>query len=186
MRALIAAAAILSLSNGARADSARRVSVGLFGGYAAEGKTIAIGGASYYRTGVGVRAGVSLPKLYLGIAFTHHLGSHDVAESRGLSFDARYNSTLVGPEIGYDGRWSTHAWLRPYLGGGVLYEYSRTTLNGAVVDRSHVRGQFTLGFLAAYQLDNLFFGVDARAILSPFGDPTRWTPGVYVTAGFAF
>lgn len=182
MRWLALAGVLIALPTGAEP----RYSVAAIGGYASEGRTFAIGGTSAYRLGFGVRAGVSLPKLYLGAMVTHHLGMHDIATSPGLSYDARYSTTLFGPEIGYDAPASRHLRLRPYLGGGPLYERSRTTVNGSVSDASHFRGFVTVGVVATYALGDAFVGVELRGVLSPFHDVTRWTPGAFATVGYAF
>lgn len=176
--------AIILCASHARAE--RIYSVAVVGGYALEGRTIAVGTTSAYRAGVGVRAGVSFPKLYLGLAFTHHLGTHQVASGAGSSFDARYSSTLVGPEVGYEATVSPRVTLRPYFGGGVLYEYSRTTLNGSEFNDSHARSYVTFGLASAYHVDRAFLGLELRGIISPFSDPRKWTPGAFATIGYAF
>jgi hypothetical protein len=155
-------------------------------GYAAEADAIWVGAPSKYRYGVGVRAGVSIPKLYLGAAFVQYTGFTDRARGPDSSYDSTHRTTLFGPEIGYDAAIGSHLLLRPYFGGGVLFEYGRTTVQGITVNDDHFRVHLTPGLLFAAQVSALTFGVDLRVVVSPLGAPVKWAPGAFATVGVRF
>ncbi len=192
MRAAAAIAiALLLCAAPAGADPARIYSVGIIGGYAAEADTWwnAIHGereVSKYRHGFGVRAGVSIPKLYLGLALAHHFGTTDTGRGTGSSFEGRYHTTLFGPEIGYDARFGRYFMMRPYVGAGVLYEYARTTVQGVQANDDQLRFHVTPGLIVAGHIGNVIVGVDLRVVVSPLNAPMKWAPGGFLTLGYSF
>jgi len=194
MRALLAAALLLLTTSAAHADGERTYSVSAMGGYAGDAVALwtDVAGRSptetpnLYRYGFGVRAGVSIPKLYLGAALVHHVGYTESGRGVGSSYDARYHQTLFGPEIGYDAHFGQYFMIRPYVGAGVLFSYSRTTVSGVQKNDDAFRFHITPGFLFGVRTGNVTFGVDLRAVLSPIDVPEHWAPGVFGTVGVAF
>jgi hypothetical protein len=181
-----AALAFVLVALPARADSSRTYSVGATVGYASELESIADNTVSKYRVGVGIRAGVSIPKLYLGVAFAHHFGTTESARGVGSSYDANYTSTLLGPEIGYDAAFGDLFMLRPYIGGGVLFERARTKVLDTEKNDDHYRWHITPGLLWTANVGALMLGVDFRVVVSPIVEPVKWAPGAFGTIGARF
>lgn len=192
LRAAAASAIALSLiAAPASADSDRIYSVGVIGGYASEADvwwdTVrGMSSVSKYRYGLGVRAGISFPKFYAGLAFAHHFGTSQTGRGVGSSFDTRYHTTLFGPELGYDASFGRYFMMRPYVGAGLLFEYSRTTVQGVEANDDQFRFHVTPGLIISANIGKFMIGADLRVVVSPLDQPVKWAPGAFLTLGYRF
>lgn len=192
LRASVAAAlALLLIAAPASADPDRIYSIGAIGGYAAEADVIydaaqGHSAVSKYRYGVGVRAGISFPKFYAGLAFTHHFGTSQIGRGVGSSLETRYHTTSFGPELGYDALFGRFFMMRPYVGAGLLFEYSRTIVQGVEANDDHFRFHVTPGLITAAHFGKFMIGVDLRVVVSPLAQPVKWAPGAFLTLGYRF
>jgi hypothetical protein len=181
--------AVALLSTEAAAESPElptSISIGAFGGYAAEAQSIWASNPSAYRWGFGVRAGVSIPKFYMGLAFAHHAGTSVDATGVGNLYKLRLRTTMVGPEVGYDAHFGSHIVLRPYVGAGLLFAYSRTELVGSEYVDDRLLLHVTSGLVTSYRIGNVFFGADLRVVVAPIVEPKEWAPGAFATVGYVF
>lgn len=161
------------------------------GGYGAEVGALNGSFDSAYNLGVGARAGVAVPKLYVGLAFLHHLGTSEAGQGAGVEYASTRRVTMVGPELGYDARLSARVSLRPYLGAGYLSYARRSSVRGgsglgATHDSSDYGLYLASGLVARAHFGGAFVGADLRVVVYPVNDPIRWAPGLFATCGYAF
>ncbi len=175
---------LLSIATPASAEHIYSASANF--GYAAEIDAIGNSKPSNYRYGFGLRAGVSFPKLYVGLSFARFVGLVDVARGPGSSYESTHRTWLFGPEVGYDAPLGRYFVLRPYLGVGALYEYARTRVQDVTANDDQLRLQITPGLLLLARVGVVSFGTDVRVVVSPLGAPVKWAPGAFVTAGVSF
>lgn len=187
MRALAALTVLLIASvTHAQELPARTYSASAMVGYSSEAMALWTDSPNKYQTGIGLRVGISIPKLYLGVSFVHHLGYRASASGVGSSYNEHSTNTVFGPEIGYDGHFGRYVILRPYLGAGAAYAWGRTEASGVVKEGGAFRFQITPGFLIGGRTGNVTFGLDLRAVFSPIDLPQHWAPGAFGTVGVAF
>jgi hypothetical protein len=151
----------------------------VFGGYGFELSGSALPSAG---VGLGGRAGVSLDRVYLGGALTHHLGSSSSAEGPGTSYRGHYSATYVAAEAGLD----FQPWrllLRPWVGGGAFVARGETVVMQVSATDNHVYPFGVAGFLAAYTFRPWFVGVDVRAVVVPAEGFRRTELSAFGTVG---
>lgn len=133
------------------------------------------------RIGFGLRVGYTLANnLYLGGAFTYHLGT-------------RFGSTTVtfwypAAEIGYDYRALPEVTLRPYAGVAVGVQHSADSSNVLVPATTNAYLTFYPGLQADYQLPHspVYIGADIRLVLAAGSGSPDASFGFFVLAGARF
>jgi hypothetical protein len=159
-------------------------SVAALVGYGFQLDTIAAGGVSAYKFGIGSRVGTTFPfHLYLGGTLIAFLGEVVSASGAGGStYDAHYHVAYGGPEAGYDfnvGRFL----LRPYLSFGLLAAVGHTTVRATSAGERDALFYAAPGGLVAYRVQALFFGVDVRFAIPPAQASAKWAPAAMLTFG---
>jgi hypothetical protein len=182
---------ILSSVPAAAAESAEPIrapntgpSVAMLGGYGLQLNTIASGGVSAYRLGVGTRVGTTLPfHLYVGGTLVAFFGGAVSASGEGGAFyDAHYHVTYGGAEAGYDvnlGR----VLLRPYVGFGLLAAIGHTTVGTTSIGENEPFLYVAPAGLVAYRVRAMFFGLDVRMAIPPAQPSTAWAPAAMLHVG---
>ncbi|MBI2392537.1 MAG: outer membrane beta-barrel protein [Deltaproteobacteria bacterium] len=183
---LFVAVALGLLAAPARAESKTEFTIAALAGYAEEFHTLDTGALNRYGYGLGARAGVSTYDVYAGLAFIHGFGTHESATGPGVTYEARYRTTLVAPELGWDlrlGRWFR---VRPYLSAAMRFAYGYTSVQGVTVDDNNTGIAAVPGTVAMVRLGDMFAGLDARMMLTRVDAPRSWVPGVFATVGWGF
>ena len=131
-----------------------------------------------YGIGVGVRAGYTLPmKLYIGGQFMYHLGP-------SLGGDASAPAYYPSLEIGYDLHPANHLVVRPYGGGGVVFNhFSAGSLSG-----TSKSAMIYPGCVVTYTFPGspVFVGGDFRWMFSPGSESRGNALALFASAGLQF
>lgn len=175
-----------ALAAGSARASAPPLEVALHVGYAREIDPSVRGDLGPYRYGLGARGGVSLGRLFVGASFTRFLGTTQRASGPGSEYDAHYDLTTFGPEVGWDFLIGEHVLLRPLLGGGLQRVAGHTTVQGLTLDDAYWRFHLSAAVLGAYRLGPAFFGPELRFVAAPLDLPGAWAPWLNVVGGARF
>lgn len=179
-------AVVATMATPARAAPKTEVTVAALAGYAEEIHTLDTGALNRYGYGVGARAGISTYGIYAGLAFIHGFGTYESAAGPGVTYEARYRTTLVAPELGWDLRLGSRFTLRPYVSAAMRFAYGYTTVQGVTIDDNHTGIAAVPGMLATVRFGDMFAGLDARMMLTRVDVPRSWVPGVFGTVGWGF
>jgi hypothetical protein len=166
----------------AAAPSTAVASAAVFGGYAHQiSETV----AQSYKAGFGARGGVTLSRVYLGGAFTWHLGTSSDTVGTGSSYGWGYHAATLGAEAGWDFM-PGPLLLRPYIAGGALLSFGDATARGTTLDNHRVLGFVGPGGLFAWRFGRGFAGLDLRTVMVPAETPSLWAGGAFIVAGATF
>jgi Outer membrane protein beta-barrel domain len=146
-----------------------------------------------YNIGIGARVGYTLPmNLYIGAAFTYHLGK---SQDNGLGGTAKTTAMIYGLEVGYALAVGPLA-VRPYIGvGQVAWKFDTGDMTipglGTVAGTSGSDSYLTFwpGVTALYPLGNAFVGVDLKYNIVtglPSGADSANAFGAFLTGGWSF
>jgi hypothetical protein len=180
------ALAVLVTASHARADvTAASTSVELFGGYGRELVKVGSNGPTAHGTGLGMRAGLTLPVgLYAGGTFVEHIGWRQTASDprETSTYRGAYHVTYGGAEVGWLAPFRTLI-LRPYVGLGALFAFGRTAVGR--VERKDDNAFFYVapGLLTAARAGRLYGGLDLRFLMIPAQPTTVWAPAVFLVGG---
>ncbi|GAC1353072.1 MAG: hypothetical protein NVSMB1_22560 [Polyangiales bacterium] len=153
------------------------VSTAVFGGYGHQ-----FVGLPAYRYGLGLRAGVSVSRIYVGLQFTGNAGTRERATGIGSDYDSAFYALRSGPEVGLDVTAGPYL-VRPFVGLGLFWAIGHSTVRGATV--SDQRSYFFVepGLTALYRYRGFFGGLEARFTLVPAQSPLFSALNGFLVAG---
>jgi hypothetical protein len=187
-RLVVAVAACSALASQPAAASDTTFSAAVLGGYGLELDTFQGDRLDAYHVGLGARVGVTFaaPRVYVGVAYTHHFGTSASAVGPGSSFEQRHRDSLLGLELGYDLALGRSFTLRPFVSAGALFASRFTSVSDQAIDESATRFYIAPGALLAYRVGPLFFGPELRMTIAPSQPAIRWAPSAMAAVGVAY
>lgn len=160
-----------------------RIELAAAGSYAREIDPSVRGDLGSYRYGFGVRGGVEVGSFSITAMVARFVGTTERASGVGSSYDAHYDATLLGLEVGWTFRLHPRMFLRPSLGGGLRRVAGHTTVQGITLDDASNAPFLGVSFLYGVRVGPAFFGPELRLVAAPLNLPGGWAPMGSLVAG---
>ena len=166
--------------------AAIRIELAAAGSYAGELQPSTRGDLGLYRYGYGLRGGVAFGAFSATAMVTRFVGTTERASGVGSSYDAHYDATLLGLDLGWTFRVHPRMFLRPTLGGGLRRVAGHTTVQATTLDDASSSFFLDVAVLYGVRLGPAFVGPELRLVAAPLNLPGGWAPTGSLVAGVVF